>query len=179
MKETMELVEKKIWDFFMNTTIPLPRRLGRMVAMHYPDARIRKKYASYMWMELGEGSFANLGISVIPNEHEICVHIGKNVSIAPNVVFLCGTGPNNGIEIKRIPYVKERLIHYSDIWVDDEAWLGAGCILFPGIKVGRCAIIGAGSVLREDAEPYCIYAGVPARKIRDLRTEANWENKND
>ena len=30
--------------------------------------------------------------------------------------------------------------------------------------------IGAGSVLRTDAEPYGVYAGVPARKIRDLRT---------
>ena len=36
--------------------------------------------------------------------------------------------------------------------------------------LGRCAVIGAGSVLRTDAEPYGVYAGVPARKIRDLRT---------
>lgn len=123
-----------------------------------------------MGIEMGEGSFANLGIQVIPNDHEICVHIGKNVSIAPNVIFLCGTEPNNGVEIKEFPYIAERVSYYSDIVVEDEAWLGAGCILFPGVQVGRCAVIGAGSVLRKDAEPYGVYAGVPARKIRDLRT---------
>ena len=123
-----------------------------------------------MGIEMGEGSFANLGIQVIPNDHEICVHIGKNVSIAPNVIFLCGTEPNNGVEIKEFPYIAERVSYYSDIVVEDEAWLGAGCILFPGVQVGRCAVIGAGSVLRTDAEPHGVYAGVPARKIRDLRT---------
>ena len=154
----------------MDAKIPLPRRLGRLVAMYYPDARIRKKYSSHLWIEMGEGSFANLGIQVVPNDHDICVHIGKNVSIAPNVIFLCGTEPNNGVEIKTFPYISDRVSYYSDIVVDDEAWLGAGCIIFPGVKVGRCAVIGAGSVLRTDAEPYGVYAGVPAKKIRDLRT---------
>lgn len=174
MEEKIKQWEQKIWEFLMHTSFSFPRRLGRMIAMYYPDARVRKKFSSYTWMELDEGSFANLGLMVVPNDHEkICVHIGKNVSIAPNVTFLCGAEPNNGKELKTFPYVKEKLTKYSDIWVDDEAWLGAGCILFPGIKVGRCAIIGAGSVLREDAEPYCIYAGVPARKIRDLRDESH------
>ena len=170
MTDKLKQWDEKIWKFLMNTKIPLPKRLGRLAAMYYPDARIRKKYSSYMGIEMGEGSFANLGIQVIPNDHEICVHIGKNVSIAPNVIFLCGTEPNNGVEIKEFPYIAERVSYYSDIVVEDEAWLGAGCILFPGVQVGRCAVIGAGSVLRTDAEPYGVYAGVPARKIRDLRT---------
>ena len=170
MTDKLKQWDEKIWKFLMNTKIPLPKRLGRLAARYYPDARIRKKYSSYMGIEMGEGSFANLGIQVIPNDHEICVHIGKNVSIAPNVIFLCGTEPNNGVEIKEFPYIAERVSYYSDIVVEDEAWLGAGCILFPGVQVGRCAVIGAGSVLRTDAEPYGVYAGVPARKIRDLRT---------
>lgn len=166
----LERWDSKLWSFLMETKIPMPRRVGRLVASHYPDARIRKKYASYLWTEMDEGTYANLGMTVVPNENPICVHIGKYVSIAPNVTFICSAEPNNGKEIRELPYVKERLCQYGDIVVDDEAWLGAGCIIFPGVKVGRCAVIGAGSVLRTDAEPYGVYAGVPARKIRDLRT---------
>ena len=40
----------------------------------------------------------------------------------------------------------------------------------PACNIGRCAVIGAGSVVTGDVEAYHIYAGVPARKIRDIRT---------
>ena len=42
--------------------------------------------------------------------------------------------------------------------------------ILPGVHIGRCAVIGAGSVVTGDVEAYHIYAGVPARKIRDIRT---------
>jgi acetyltransferase-like isoleucine patch superfamily enzyme len=35
-----------------------------------------------------------------------------------------------------------------------------------GVKVGRHSVIGQCAVLTADAEPYSIYAGMPARKIR-------------
>ena len=44
-------------------------------------------------------------------------------------------------------------------------------IILPGVRIGKCSIIGAGSVVIGDVEPYGVYAGVPARKIRDIREE--------
>lgn len=41
------------------------------------------------------------------------------------------------------------------------------CILGP-VKVGDHAVIGAGSVVLEDVEPYSVYSGVPAKKIKVL-----------
>ena len=35
-------------------------------------------------------------------------------------------------------------------------------------KIGKNSIIGAGSVVLDDVEPDSVYAGVPAKKIRDL-----------
>ena len=39
------------------------------------------------------------------------------------------------------------------------------------MKIGKCAVVGAGSVVIENLEPYGVYAGVPAKKIKDIRTE--------
>ena len=47
------------------------------------------------------------------------------------------------------------------------------CILGP-IKIGEHSVIGAGSVVLEDVEPYAVYSGVPAKKIKVLpRTTGN------
>jgi acetyltransferase-like isoleucine patch superfamily enzyme len=49
--------------------------------------------------------------------------------------------------------------------VDDKARVGAGAILFPGITVGRNAVIGAGSVVTHSVPPGKLVMGVPARVV--------------
>lgn len=168
-KKTLNLLDKVIYRFLDDHVEIMPKRFGKLFALYYTDARIRKKYSKFIGIEMGERTFANLGLKVVPNDHEICVHIGKNVSIAPNVTFICQTEPNNGIEIKELNYISENHMYCKDIIIEDEVWLGTGVIIFPGIKIGRCAVIGAGSVVMEDAEPYSIYAGTPAKKIRTIK----------
>ena len=169
-KKTLEMIDEGIYRFLDNHADIMPKRFGKLIAMYYTDARIRKKYARFIGIEMGEGTFANLGLKVVSNnDHEICVHIGKNVSIAPNVTFLGGTDPNNGVEIKAIKYLRENRIYYKDIIIEDEVWLGANVTVFPGIRIGRCSVIGTGSVVMQDIEPYSVYVGTPARKIRDIR----------
>ena len=43
-----------------------------------------------------------------------------------------------------------------------------------GVNIANGTIIAAGSVVTHDTEPYSIYAGVPAKKIRD-----RFDNKED
>ena len=54
----------------------------------------------------------------------------------------------------------------SDIVVEDGAWIGAGCILLPGVTVGRNAVVGAGSVVTKDVPADAVAAGNPATVIR-------------
>lgn len=51
--------------------------------------------------------------------------------------------------------------------IGDDVWIGFGSIVMGGVKIANGTIIGAGSVVTHDTEPYSIYAGVPAKKIRD------------
>lgn len=166
-KDELGFFDDLLYRFLDSHESVMPKRLGKMIALYYADARIRKKYGRFIGVEMGEGTYANLGMQVVPNDNEICVHIGNHVSIAPNVTFLGGTEPNNAIELKELNYIKNRVTYYKDIYVDDEVWLGAGVIVFPGVHIGKGAIIGAGSVVMKDVEPYSVYVGTPAKKIRE------------
>ena len=148
----------------------LPMRFVKLVAHNYTDARVRKLYWRRLGLEMGEGTYANLGLTLLSDDYTPRVHIGNHVSIAANVTFVPMASANNGQEINTYPYVRDHLTKAADIVVEDEVWIGADVTILPGVHIGRFAVIGAGSVVTGDVEAYHIYAGVPARKIRDIRT---------
>jgi acetyltransferase-like isoleucine patch superfamily enzyme len=47
-------------------------------------------------------------------------------------------------------------------------YLGAGCLLLPGVTVGERAVVGAGAVVTRDVPPGTLVAGVPARVAKDV-----------
>lgn len=51
--------------------------------------------------------------------------------------------------------------------VESEVWIGQRSIIFAGIKIGRGAVIAAGSVVTKDVAPYTIVGGVPAKLIKN------------
>jgi galactoside O-acetyltransferase len=46
------------------------------------------------------------------------------------------------------------------------ATLGVNCVVLPGITLGEGSIVGAGSVVTRDTEPWTVYAGSPAKPIK-------------
>jgi maltose O-acetyltransferase len=50
-----------------------------------------------------------------------------------------------------------------------DAWLGMGCIVLPGVTIGEGCIVGAGSVVAKDLDPYTVCVGNPARPIKSRR----------
>jgi acetyltransferase-like isoleucine patch superfamily enzyme len=47
-------------------------------------------------------------------------------------------------------------------------YLGAGCIVLPGVTVGERAVVGAGAVVTRDVPPGKVVVGSPARTVRDI-----------
>lgn len=91
------------------------------------------------------------------------VELGANVSVATGVLFLTTTHAI-GDQIRRA-----RAVAISQpITVGDGCWIGARAVILPGIRVGSGCVIGAGAVVTKDCDPNGLYAGVPARRIRDL-----------
>lgn len=61
---------------------------------------------------------------------------------------------------------EDRLREFAPTTVGNDVWIGARAIVRDGVTIGDGAIIGAGAVVVGDIEPYAIYGGVPARRIR-------------
>lgn len=55
--------------------------------------------------------------------------------------------------------------------IGDEVWIGAKVVVLRGVRIGHGAVVGAGAVVTRDIPPREVWAGVPARRLRD-RTPA-------
>lgn len=53
----------------------------------------------------------------------------------------------------------------QDVIVEEDVWLGANVILLSGVKIGRGATVGAGSVCMRSVPPYAIVMGNPAKIV--------------
>ncbi len=52
------------------------------------------------------------------------------------------------------------------------SWICARAMVSPGVNVGEAAILGLGSVATKDLEAFGIYAGSPARKVKERERAA-------
>jgi carbonic anhydrase/acetyltransferase-like protein (isoleucine patch superfamily) len=56
--------------------------------------------------------------------------------------------------------------------IEEDVWIGANCVILPGVTIGRGAVIGAGAVVTKDVPAYSIYVGNPARFLRSRQLHA-------
>lgn len=95
--------------------------------------------------------------------------IGDRVSIAPRVTLVTSSHPNQSRIRGFAP------VGAGPIVIEDDAWLGTGCVVLPGVRIGRGAVIGANSVVLSDVPSLHVVAGQPARTVRELVPEAGWQ----
>jgi maltose O-acetyltransferase len=94
------------------------------------------------------------------------IELEDEVSIAPLVSLVSESHPNDSILYRE--YGMQRS---GKIIIRNGAWLGAGVVVLPGITIGTAAVIGANAVVTTDVDDYAVMAGVPARKIGDVRPD--------
>ena len=87
------------------------------------------------------------------------VTLGKHVFVGPNTVFTDDPHPMN------CPRYKEC---GGGALVNDMVKIGANCTFLPAVKIGRGALIGAGSVVASDIPEMMVAAGNPARVIKKV-----------
>jgi maltose O-acetyltransferase len=74
-------------------------------------------------------------------------------------------------EIGTVRSRRSSAVTYPEIVIDNGVWIGTGATILGGKngrRIGRGAVIGAGSVVTRDVPPDTIWAGNPARQLRQL-----------
>jgi len=110
-------------------------------------------------ISLGDRIYLNANCTLLDGG---LISIGDDCLIGPNVQILT---------INHALSPKERLKKAnfaSDVVIEDNVWLGAGVIVLPGVTIGSGTTIGAGSIVTQDCDSNYLYAGNPARKIRQI-----------
>lgn len=98
--------------------------------------------------------------------------IGNGVILA-NHVGIVGRYDHNyqeiGVPVRLATCIRDKCYNWKGLHemttIGNDVWVGYGATILSGINIADGCIIAAGSVVTKDTEPYCIYAGVPAKKI--------------
>lgn len=137
------------------------------VGMRFPYSKVRVRSMRKLGYKVGEQVYfpADLVISQNLVDDKSQLEIGNRVSIGPRVTILLMEHANTS-RVRSIMGVR-----MGRVKIKDDVWIGAGAIILSGVTIGECSVIGAGAVVTRDVEPYTIVAGVPAKKIKDIKVE--------
>lgn len=119
-------------------------------------------------IQTGAGGSVSIGTcSSLQPRCQLCaykapIEIGCDVQIAPNCAFYSYDHSFAPGELIR----NQPLQTKGGIVIEDDAWLGVGVIVLDGVRVGKGAVIAAGSVVKNSVPDDAIAAGIPARVIK-------------
>jgi len=139
-----------------NSAIPL-LDLKEINARIEPGAIIRDK------VDIGDNAIIMMGAII-----NVGAEIGKGTMIDMNAVIgargiignNCHIGAGSVIAGVLEPPSKKPVI------IEDDVLIGANAVILEGIRVGRSAVVAAGSVVTEDVKESTVVAGMPAKVIK-------------
>ncbi len=117
-----------------------------------------------------EGQGTEIVIGEDTRIHGTCLHacerieIGKKCLIAANTQIFDCSGHDLSFE-----NVENRLNtkgKTKPVIIEDCVWIGAGCLILPGVRIGRGSVIAAGSIVTRDVPPMCLAGANPAQVIK-------------
>ena len=110
-------------------------------------------------VHFGRNVYADFNLTIVDDG---VVRIGDSVLIGPNVTLTTAGHPVD-------PELRRKGLQYNvEIVIGENAWLGAGVIVLPGVTIGENAVIGAGSVVTRDIPPNVVAVGNPCRVLREI-----------
>jgi len=129
--------------------------LGRAIRHHLArlGSWLRVNYYRAMGLKIGRRVFISRHAHLDVRRGKI--FIGNNVHIGGGTYVLSHTGfrPVQKDEVTRI---------------EDNVRIFVNCVIFPGVKIGKDSIVGAGAVVMKDVPPGVVVLGNPARVIHHL-----------
>jgi len=151
---------------FFKSSIPYPCIIKRVLLRSF-GAKVGKNVVikpninvKYPWfLTIGDNVWVGENVWI---DNLTDVKVGNNVCISQGAYI--ATGNHN--------YKKETFdLIVSPVTIEDGVWVGAKSIICPGVILKTHSVISAGSVAADNADPYTVYQGSPAKPIRERKIE--------
>ena len=100
-------------------------------------------------IHLGAATYFNFNCTILDCAP---VNIGARCFFAPNVSIYTAT---HSIE----PRARSVSEYSKPVTIGSDCWIGGGAVILPGVTIGDCVVVGAGSVVTKDVPAYTVVAG--------------------
>ena len=119
------------------------------------------------------GNNVSIGTKTIIEHHVIIednVRIHSNAFIPEYSVLKkgCWIGPHAVLTNAEYPIGRESKNRLKGPIIEEGAIIGANATILPGVRIGKKAFVGAGSVVTKDVEHESLVVGNPAREIKKI-----------
>lgn len=163
------VVRDELWAWFQFLVGWIPGRTGRVFRGQLYRLFIKSDGAlnTSEWTDIRGISQLRCGrrVSIGQGVTLICrggLTIGSHVMLAANVRII-----TNGHVMDRtdIP-MRDQGIYQKPVSIGDDVWIASNVVVLPGVKVGRGAVIAAGTVVTKDVPEFAVVGGVPGKVIK-------------
>lgn len=164
MKE-QALCMEKLYDYNATRPLEMKKRNTLLKEMFaeigdgcYIEPPLRSNWGG-RHVHFGKHVYANFNLTMVD---DIDIYVGDYVMIGPNVTIIAGSHPI-------LPELRLEAYQYNvPVHIGNNVWLGAGCIILPGVHIGEHTVIGAGSVVTKDIPANVVAVGSPCHVMREI-----------
>ena len=171
MKESIKAFLVISYEFLLGIIFSLPRYKWCIF--------LKEFFLSLQGAKFGKRVTIYPGVWISPGRNVV---VGDDVDLAKDVLITTSGGVEIGDRTligyrtqilssnHTIPPVGEPFPISGDdhkkVVIKNDVWIGANCVITPGVTIGEGAVIAAGAVVTQDVKPNSIVGGVPAKLIR-------------
>lgn len=159
------------YEMVMSIVLALPRYKILLL--------VKKYFLSAVGAKIGRGVVIYPGVWITPGRNLV---IDDEVDLARDVIITTSGGvsigkrtlvgyrsqilsANHRITQKGIPFPVSGDV-YKPVIIGADVWIGANCVITPGVTLGDGVVVAAGSVVTHDFAAFSIIGGVPAKVIK-------------
>jgi maltose O-acetyltransferase len=141
---------------------PLRAELLRRCGIPVGEGTTIQASCRFAGLDVSIGRDCYIGFQCAFVASQASITIGDNVFVAHRVNLCTATHPVADRTQRAGP------TQWFPITIGGGSWLGTGVSVLPGVTIGEGCVVAAGAVVTDDCAPDGLYAGVPARRVRDL-----------
>lgn len=167
LRPAVEGVFSRRWAFGVNTVAASPlvteatrHAILRRSGLELGDVRILPRCHFHSAdIRMDDGAILNHGVHI---ENVGRVEIGAATGLG---IFTTVLTSNHELGSSR---ARLGAWFIEPVTIGAGCWIGARVLILPGVTIGDGCVVAAGALIRQDCAPNGVYAGVPARRVKDL-----------